>query len=121
MAKNLFSNLLRCVIICIFFIKITHQNYLRKSIKNILYLTDIHLDLLYDSNSEINGQFITRCKNNENLETHLLKSFDYGRYSCNSNENLLKETLADIKKKFSDIDLIIIISPLTHQVTTFFT
>lgn len=81
---------------------------LRKTVKNILYLTDIHLDLLYDSDSPFIGEFILRCKNRKNLEESTTKPYDYGRYYCNSNENLLKRTLDDAKKKYNDVAAIIV-------------
>jgi hypothetical protein len=81
---------------------------LRKTVKNILYLTDIHLDLLYDSDSPFIGEFIFRCKHRKNLEDFTAKPYDYGRFYCNSNENLLKVTLGDVKKKYNDVTAIII-------------
>ncbi len=73
--------------------QITHNN------QKILFLTDIHLDILYDSsNFHQNLKYYNHCKNTKNYLKHTYETFDYGRYDCNTPENLLRITLVKIAK-----------------------
>lgn len=77
-------------------------------IKKILFLTDVHLDILYDSNTSSQKDFFLRCKNSSDYLNQELLPYDYGRYNCNPSEVLLTTALKDMKKNFPDLDMIII-------------
>jgi hypothetical protein len=76
------------------------------STKKIIFLTDIHLDILYDSNSSNNN--LIQCKNSKDYLSHFLKTYDYGRYNCNPTEIILKSALNDMKNKIASPDLLIL-------------
>jgi predicted MPP superfamily phosphohydrolase len=82
--------------------------YACSKIKKILYLSDIHLELLYNSKTTTKKEFLLKCKNSTNYLSHEVLPFDYGRYNCNPSVVLLQSALKDIYSKFPRLDLIIL-------------
>lgn len=76
--------------------------------KKILFLSDVHLDLLYNSPTSNNLDFLLRCKNSSDFLTHDPEKYDYGRYSCNPSEVLIQTVLKDAKLKNKELDLVIL-------------
>lgn len=73
--------------------------------KKLLFLTDVHLDLLYDSNSPISD---VHCRNKNDYLNHFLNQYDYGKYHCDGTVNLLQSALSHMKLKVPNPDLFII-------------
>lgn len=84
-------------------------NLHKKHGKNILVLSDIHLDNLYDTSSSNTKE--GKCRNMSNLQGNKLHPLDFGRYMCNTNMNLLMSALAHAYMK-NKIDMIILAGDL---------
>lgn len=81
----------------------------QSSISKILFLTDIHLDILYNSETSSNYDSMNiKCKKSEDYFKNNVLPFDYGRYNCNPSIILLESALEDISQKFPDLQLIIL-------------
>src|SRR5690349_4571309 len=74
--------------------------------KKITYISDVHLDILYDSNTS--DSKLLSCRNGKDYLNYFLKEFDYGRFNCNPSEVLFKSALSDMHNKLSNPDLVII-------------
>jgi predicted MPP superfamily phosphohydrolase len=71
---------------------------------NILFLTDIHLDYLYDSNSAPSDY----CRNKANPLDITQLDDDFGRPNCDSPKTLFNSMLSNLKTKYEKLDLIIL-------------
>jgi predicted MPP superfamily phosphohydrolase len=78
------------------------------NLNKILFLSDVHLELLYDSRTTTKQKFLLKCKNSTDYLNHEVLPFDYGRYNCNPSVVLLQTALKDIYSKFPSLDLIIL-------------
>lgn len=95
------------IILLFIFLNTYLSQFLKSAImKNILFITDIHLDVLYDSNATNESPVF--CKNVKDFLNFNLNQNDYGRYDCDPPEHLLKILLTSAKNQ-NKIDLIVII------------
>lgn len=96
---------LQICLLFLFLYSIFNLTYATHS-KKILYLTDIHLNHLYDSSPESRMNY---CTNPKNIFQYILSPNDYGNYGCDSNLNLLDSLLDQIKiENKENFELIII-------------
>jgi hypothetical protein len=79
-------------------------NILANEQLNFLFLTDIHLDLLYDSLSNHE----TLCRNTESPFNMTLYNYDFGRYDCDTPTTLFNSMLNNLKQNQDKLDLIIL-------------
>ena len=77
---------------------------LSASLDQIYVLTDIHYDILYNSAST-NQQY---CKNYTDFLNTKTMDYDFGRFKCNTNRNLILSTLSKIKLINNNPQLIIL-------------
>ena len=94
-------NLYYCITFIFFYYSICVDAF------NILFLSDIHLDIIYNSLSTNKLNLIDNCKNPANFN-FTLNNFDYGRYRCNSPENLLRIILKEASIHSSLPDLVVL-------------
>lgn len=90
-------------------IKCSKINVIKTSdtIKNILFLTDIHLDVLYDSKQPF--MELTLCRKTKDILNNTIDPFDYGRYNCNPTVHLLESALTKANETYNkNIDYIIL-------------
>lgn len=86
------------------------------NILNILYLSDFHIDIFYDSNSLVDSYLCKKILTKEQDELVYdsnvsLESNDFGKFGCDTNKNLLTAILdkALLEQGDKDYDAIIIL------------
>jgi hypothetical protein len=96
------------LIICSLFYHNISCTFLKqhKNAKKILFLSDIHLEILYDSKSSSSKTF--KCKNTNDYLRNDFLQYDYGRFQCNPSEILLRSALLKAKNESTTYDIIII-------------
>lgn len=99
---NIFSILVYCLTLTVI------SSIRIKFTQKILYLTDIHLDLLYNSESSNEGDDYIKCKNSTHYMNNHFNMYDYGRFLCDPSSILLRSTLTEVKSKYPDIEMIIL-------------
>lgn len=78
--------------------------FLCASLDQIFVISDIHYDILYNSASPQHDF----CKNMKSPLSNEVKSYDFGRFECNTNKNLLISTLKKIKDINNNPQLILL-------------
>jgi hypothetical protein len=89
------------VLFCFYFFLL---NYVDN--KKILFLSDIHLEILYDSKSQTVSP--DKCKHYPDYLDNKFDEFDFGRYDCNPSGVLFSSALTKAKERNENYDLIII-------------
>jgi hypothetical protein len=75
-----------------------------KRYADVLFLTDIHIDILYDSSS----QTTTACRNIKDPFNVTINEKDFGRYDCDSPVSLFNSMFSSLKSNYNNLDLIIL-------------
>jgi hypothetical protein len=88
----------------LYFLFIFCEIIFAKRTADILFLTDIHLDILYDSQSPTSSL----CRNLKAPFNVTISENDYGKYDCDTPTTLLNSMVSNLRQKYSTLDLIIL-------------